>query len=56
MAKKEEKERPSLPEPETSRPSGRNVVYLMDALKKSVTGRNSAEEPPAKKRRWKKAG
>lgn len=43
-------------EPETTRPSGRNVVDLMDALKKSVTGRKSTEEPPAKKRRGKKAG
>jgi DNA end-binding protein Ku len=44
------------PEAETSRPSGRNVVDLMDALKKSVTGRKSTEEPPLKKRRGKKAG
>jgi DNA end-binding protein Ku len=45
-------------EPETSRPGGRNVVDLMDALKKSVKGGGAKiEEPtPAKKRRGKKAG
>jgi DNA end-binding protein Ku len=46
------------PEPETSRPSGRNVVDLMDALKKSVKGGGSKTEKPAptKKPRGKKAG
>jgi DNA end-binding protein Ku len=43
-------------EPEVSRPSGRNVVDLMDALKKSVTGRKSVQAAPDKKRRGKKAG
>jgi DNA end-binding protein Ku len=43
--------------PETSRPAGRNVVDLMDALKKSVKGPGKSEEPvPAKKGSRKKAG
>jgi DNA end-binding protein Ku len=42
------------PEPEADRPSGRNIVDLMEALKKSVKGGKS-EEPPAKKRKAKKA-
>lgn len=48
------------PEPEgTSRPSGRNVVDLMEALKKSVKGRPSESDDPArakKRSRGKKAG
>ncbi|WP_119273103.1 Ku protein [Taklimakanibacter deserti] len=44
------------PDTEKSRPSGRNVVDLMDALKKSVKGGKSAEEPQTKKRRSKIAG
>jgi DNA end-binding protein Ku len=56
IKEKSKGKRIKAPEPETSRPSGRNVVDLMDALKKSVTGQKSADEPPAKKRRGKKAG
>ena len=45
------------PEPEHARPAGRNVVDLMDALKKSVKGgaSKSAATAPAKRRRGKKA-
>ena len=45
------------PEPEHARPAGRNVVDLMDALKKSVRGgaSKSAATAPAKPRRGKKA-
>jgi DNA end-binding protein Ku len=41
------------PEAEVSRPSGRNVVDLMDALKKSVTGRKSVQAAPDKTQRQK---
>lgn len=45
------------PEAEASRPGSRNVVDLMDALKKSMKSQHSeAEQPPAKKSRGKKAG
>jgi DNA end-binding protein Ku len=44
------------PELETSRPSGRNVVDLMEALKKSVKGGSSkTQEASVNKRRAKKA-
>jgi DNA end-binding protein Ku len=45
------------PEPETGRPTGRNVVDLMDALKRSVKGSgNKSEKPaPTKKHRGRKA-
>ena len=56
IKKKSKGKKIKTPEPEASRPSGRNVVDLMDALKKSVTGRSKQQEPPAKKRRGRKAG
>jgi DNA end-binding protein Ku len=43
------------PETETSRPSGRNVVDLMEALKKSVKGGSKTHETSVHKRRGKKA-
>ena len=46
------------PEPERAEKSGGNVVDLMEALKKSVTGKKSREpaKSAAKKPRGKKAG